>query len=61
MVNVRNRHGKKPGDKEYYLANQLKKTCKKKDYEGIHDRFFLDHVFRVRMIDNNRDEEVCRR
>ena len=24
------RYGKKPGDKEYYLANQLKKKCKKK-------------------------------
>ena len=23
------RHGKKPGDKEYYLANQLKKKCEK--------------------------------
>ena len=23
------RYGKKPGDKEYYLANQFKKTCKK--------------------------------
>ena len=25
------RYGKKPGDKEYYLANQLKKKCKKRD------------------------------
>ena len=24
------RYGKKPGDKEYYLANQLKKKCKKR-------------------------------
>ena len=55
------RYGKKPGDKEYYLANQLKKKCKKKKFQGIHDRFFLDHAFRVRMIQNNRDEEVCRR
>ena len=30
-------------------------------FQGIHDRFFLDHAFRVRMIKNNRDEEVCRR
>ena len=29
--------------------------------KGIHDRFLLDHAFRVRMIENNRDEEVCRR
>ena len=55
------RYGKKPGDKEYYLANQLKKKCKKKKFQGIHDRFLLDHAFRERMIENNRDEEVCRR
>ena len=53
------RNGKKPGDKEYYLANQLKKKVKKKKFQGIHDRFFLDHAFCVRMIENNRDEEVC--
>ena len=55
------RYGKKPGDKEYYLANQLKKKCKKKKFQGIHDRFLLDHAFRVRMIESNRDEEACRR
>ena len=33
------RYGKKPGDKEYHLANQLKKKCKKRDLQGIHDRF----------------------
>ena len=53
--------GKSHGDKESYLANQLKKKCKKKKFQGIHDRFLLDHAFRVRMIENNRDEEVCRR
>ena len=56
-----NRHGKKTGDKEYYLANQLKKKCKKKKFQGIHDRFLVDHDFRVPMIENNQDEEVCRR
>ena len=55
------RDGKKPGDKEYYLANQLKKRCQKRDYQGIHERFLRNHVFRARMIENNRDEEVCRR
>ena len=46
--------GKKPGDKEYYLADQLKK-------KGIHDRFLHDQEFRIRMIENHRDEELCRR
>ena len=55
------RYGEKPGDKEYYLANQLKKKCKKKEFQGIHDRFLRDHEFRVRMIERNRDEELCRR
>ena len=55
------RCGKKPENKEYYLANQLEKKCKKKKFQGIHDRFLLGHDFRARMIENNRDEEVCRR
>ena len=57
-------HGHKCGklseNKEYHLAHNLKKRCKKRDYKGIHDRFLRDHVFRERMIQNNRDEEVCR-
>ena len=55
------RCGKEPGDKEYYLANQLKKKCKKKKFQGIHVRFLLDHAFRIRMIEHHRDAEVCRR
>ena len=55
------RNGNEPGDKEYFLAHQLKKKCKKKKFQGIYDRFLLDHDFRARMIENNRDEEVCRR
>ena len=55
------RYGKKPGDKEYYMANQLKKKCKKRDFQGIHDRFLRDQEFRIRMIENHRDEDLCRR
>ena len=33
------RYGKKTGDKEYYLADQLKKKSEKKKFQGIHDRF----------------------
>ena len=39
------RHGKKPGDRQYYIANSLKKKCKKKFYLGIHDRFIRDEKF----------------
>ena len=55
------RYGKKPGDKEYFTANQLKKRCKNKYFQGIHDRFKRDPEFRCRMIENYRDEELCRR
>ena len=53
------RYGKKEGDREYYIANQLKKKCKKY-FQGIHDRFIRDEQFRNRMIENGRDEDVCR-
>ena len=36
------RYGKKSGDKEYHIAHQLKKKCKNKYYQGIHDRFVRD-------------------
>ena len=55
------RYGKKPGDKEYYIAHQLKKKCKKKYYQGIHDRFLRDDKFRRNMIEMGPTEDVCRR
>ena len=55
------RYGKQPGDKEYHTTNQLKKKCKKKDFQGIHDRFIRDPEFRSRMIENHRDEDLYRR
>ena len=54
------RYGKKPGDYEYFVANSLKKKCKKKKFLGIHDRFIRDEKFRKTMFDNGRTEEICR-
>ena len=54
------RYGKLPEDNEYHLAHNLKKRCKKRDNKGILDRFLRDHVFRERMIEHYRDEDVCR-
>ena len=54
------RYGKLPGNREYHQAHNLKKRCIKRQIKGIHDRFLRDHVFRERMIQHNRDEEVCR-
>ena len=55
------RYGRKQGDNENHLAKQLKKKCKKRDFQGIHNRFIRDQEFRIRMIEHHRDEEVCRR
>ena len=46
------------GDHEYYIANSLKKKCKKKFYLGIHDRFIRDEKFRKNMFDTGRTEEM---
>ena len=54
------RCGKLPENKEYHQAHNLKKRCLKRQFKGIHDRFLRDHVFRERMIENKRDEDVCR-
>ena len=54
------RYGKKPGDREYYIAHQLKKKCKKKYFQGIHDRFVRDEQFRSRMIEIGQTEDLCR-
>ena len=54
------RYGKKPADREYYIAHSLEKKCKNKYYLGIHDRFIRDEKFRKNMIDNGRTEEICR-
>ena len=55
------RYGKKPGDREYHIANSLKKKCNKKFYLGIHDRFIRDEKFRKNMFDTGRTEEMCRK
>ena len=52
--------GKLQKNKEYHLAHYLKKRYIKRKFTGIHDRFLRDHVFRERMLENNRDEDVCR-
>ena len=49
-----------PENEEYHLAHNLKKRCIKRKFTGIHDRFLRDRVFGERMLENNRDEDVCR-
>ena len=52
------RYGKKEGCKEYHMANQLQKRCRKKKYGNIHDRFIRDKLFRKTMIELGRSEEI---
>ena len=54
------RYGKKPGDHEYFIANLLKKKCRKRHFLGIHDRFIRDEKFRKNMIELGRSGEICR-
>ena len=54
------RYGKKPGDREYYIAHSLKTKCKKKNFLGVHDRFVRDDKFRRNMIEIGRTEDLCR-
>ena len=54
------RYGKKEGDHEYFIANSLKKKCKKRDFLDIHDQFIRDERFRKNMIELGRTEEVIR-
>ena len=55
------RYGKAPEKKEYHPTDNLKKKCIKRKFAGIHDRFLRDHVFRERMLEHDRDEDVCRK
>ena len=53
------RYGKKPGDHEYFIANSLKKKCKKRNFLGIHDRFIRDEKFRKNMIHIGRMDKLA--
>ena len=54
------RYGKTPEKKEYHLVHDLKNRCIKRGFTGIHGRFLRDHVFRKRMLEHDRNEDVCR-
>ena len=54
------RYGKKPGDKEYYIAPSAQEEVQKEVLPGYHHRFVRDDKFRRNMIEIGRTEDLCR-
>ena len=53
------RCGKTEEQKEHHIAHNLRKRCIKRGFEGIHDRFQKDSIFRESPTSIDRTEEVC--
>ena len=53
------RFGKTKEQTDHHIAHNLRKWCIKRNFEGIHDRFLKDLVFRESQLEIDRTEEVC--
>ena len=53
------RYGKTKEQRDYDIARNLRKRCIKRNFEGIHDRFLKDPVFRESQLEHDRTEEGC--
>ena len=53
------RHGKTDAQKEHFVAHNARKRCIKKSFDGIHDRFQRDPVFRDSQLKIGWTEEKC--
>ena len=53
------RHGKTDAQKEHFVAHNARKRCIKKNYDGIHDRFQRDPVYRDSQLKIGWTEEKC--
>ena len=53
------RHGKTEAQKEHFVAHNARKRCIKKNYDGIHDRFQRDPVYRDSQLKIGWTEEKC--
>ena len=49
----------RPTNRDNHIAHNLRKRCIKRNFEGIHDRFLKDPVFRESQLEHDRTEEVC--
>ena len=53
------RHGKTDAQKEHFLAQNARRRCIKKNFDGIHDRFQRDSVYRDSQLIIGWTEEKC--
>ena len=53
------RHGKTKEQRDNHMSHNLRKRCIKRRFEGIHDRFQNDPIFRESKLEHDRTEEVC--
>ena len=53
------RHGKTEAQKERFVAHNARRRCIKKNYDGIHDRFQRDSVYRDSQLKIGWTEEKC--
>ena len=53
------RYGKTKEQRDHHVAHNLRKRCIKRNFEGIHDRFSKDPIFRESQLEHDRTEEVC--
>ena len=53
------RHGKTEAQKEHFVAHNARKRCLRRNYEGIHDRFLRDPVYRDSQLKISWTEEKC--
>ena len=53
------RHGKTEAQKQHFLAHKARRRCIKRNYEGIHDRFQRDPVYRDSQLRIGWTEEKC--
>ena len=54
-----NRNGKTEEQRKHFIAHNLRKRCIKRGFEGIHDRFLKDPIFRESLLNVDRIEEAC--
>ena len=53
------RYGETKERKDQFIAHNLRRRCRKREFEGSHDRFLQDEIFREFQLEIDRTEEVC--